>query len=223
MRTVILNVGVGGWHPRGSERLGKSIQEIHPELWESGSIEFLSLTTSYPPNSPTHEQAPYGFKPYAFQWAIENNYDIAIWMDSSMWLKKSIQPIIDIIKEKGYFLLRNGFTSGEWCCDDQLEPLEITREESFTIPHLIAGLMGFNLKDELSLEFLQRWLKSVPHFLGEWTNTGKCSSDARVLGSRHDQTFASVISHKLGMEWQDPQGYFDYDINKDAIVVAQGM
>lgn len=220
---MILNVGVGGWHPRGSERLTKSIHAIHPEIWESGSIEVMSWTAGYPPDSPTHQEAPYGFKPYAFKWASEQGYDIVIWMDSAVWAKKSIQPLIDQIKEKGHLLFKNGWTSGQWLCDNQLGPLNLSREQSLEIPHLMACVMGFDLNYPTSLTFLDQWIELVPHFKGEWSNTGICSTDNGVLGSRHDQSFASVISHRLGMEWTDPKGLISYDINEDSILVTQGM
>lgn len=215
---MILNVGVGAWHPRGTERLGNSLAKHTPT-----GTHYITWTHNYPPDSPTHSESNYAFKSYAFQWAIKEGFDIAIWMDSSMFLKKDLQPIIDVIQKDGHFLLRNGWTSGEWCCDNQLEPLGLSREEALQVPLLIAGLMGFDLRNKRSLKFLNEWHLLTPHFSGEWTNTGKCSEDQRVLGSRHDQTFASVISHRLGMEWLNPQGWFDYDIDKDAIVVARGM
>lgn len=223
MKIVIINVGVGGWHPKGSQRLGDSIASIHPELWESQDIQFMSWTTEYPVGSPTHQQAPYGFKPYAFLWAIENNYDIAIWADSAVWPKKSIHPLIDIINKQGHLLFQNGWTSGEWMCDNQMEALGLTRDEALQIPHLMACVMGFDLRNERSIEFLKQWISYTKDFLGEWTNTGLCSEDKRVLGSRHDQTFASVISHRLGMDWTNPKGLVSYDINEDSILVTQGM
>lgn len=223
MKIAILNVGVGGWHPKGTERLGKSINLFHPEIWEEQEIHFLSWTNSYPPNSPTHQQAPYGFKPYAFLYAIQHDYDLAIWMDSAVWLKKSIQPLIEIITKQGYLLFQNGWTNGEWLCDDQLEALGLTREDALKIPHLMACVMGFDLKNLKSQQFLRTWLDHTKDFRGEWTNTGPCSPDKRVLGSRHDQSFASAISVWLGMEWISPEGLISYNINDDSILVTQGM
>ena len=223
LRTVILNVGVGGWHPRGSERLSKSIQAIHPELWENGSVEVMLWVNSYPSDSPTHQQSNYAFKPFAFQWAIDNGFDVAIWMDSAVYLKKPLQPILDIITKQGHLLFRNGWTSGEWLCDNQLEPLGITRDEANQIGHIMACVMGFDLKNVRSIQFLSEWKRLSAYFSGEWTNTGNCSSDNSVLGSRHDQSFASIISNRLKMNWTNPQGLINYNINEDSIMVTQGM
>lgn len=144
-------------------------------------------------------------------------------MDSSVYLKKSIQPIIDLIEKEGQFMLLNGWKAGEWLCDNQLTALGITREESMNHKQLIGGVIGLNMNDQRALEFLDQWTKLSPHFKGPWTACPECSADERVLGSRHDQAFASVISTQLGMEWKEPQGYFDTNINADSILVAQGM
>lgn len=215
MKVVILNVGVGGWHPKGSRRLSASIV--------TQGRDIKTWTNEYPLDCPPHAEANYAFKPYAFKWAMEQGYDIAIWMDSAVWAKKSIDPLIEIIQKQGHLLFKNGWTASDWLCDNQLECLNLTREEAKTLPHMMANVMGFDLNNPMSKNFLDAWIIYANCFSGEWTNTGKCSQDTTVLGSRHDQAFASVISHKLGMEWSDPNGLISYNVNEDSILVTQGM
>lgn len=218
-RIAILNVASGGWYPRGQVRLMKSFEKVMPGY----GFDFLFWRDGYPEGSASHRDIPYQFKPYAFKYAIDSGFDYAIWMDSSVYLKKDISPIIDQIKSEGYFFFQNGWTSGEWLCDNQCEPLGITREESFSYPHIMACVMGFDLKNPKSLAFLKKWTELSIYFKGSWTSCIECSDDPRVKGSRHDQAFASVISHQMQMRHTPPKGLISYDVNDDAILIAQGM
>jgi len=217
MKVVVLNVGVGTWHPRGSSRLNHSLQANQYD----GDV--MLWTDGFPPDSPTHKQANYAFKAFAFKWAKEKGYDIAIWMDSSIYLKKSLQPIIDLIAKDGHFIIRNGWTASDWLCDNQIECLGITREQAKEAPLIIAGAMGFNLNDKKIWAMLEKWIEYTKCFSGEWTNTGICSQDDSVLGSRHDQSFMSVLAYQNNLTLHNPQGYLSYNVNDDVILAAQGM
>ena len=131
---------------------------------------------------------------------------------------------IDQIVKDGYLLLRNGWWSGEWCSDAALEPLGITREESMTIPHIMACVMGLDLRVERSVEFLEKYYEKANDgvsFIGAWDNkSGQVSKDPRVLGHRHDQTAASVIAWKLGMRnWLEH--WLVYDEGENVVIPEQ--
>lgn len=217
MRVAVINVGIGRWHPRGSARLKNSL------INTGFNGDILCWTDNYPKDCPPHHECNYAFKPYAFGETLES-YDIVIWMDSAVYAKKSIQPIIDHIDNNHYLLLQNGWTSGEWLCDNQLEPLGISREQSFQYPHVMACVMGFDLRINDNIFLLDNWKKLSEHFSGEWNNTGVCSKDKRVLGSRHDQSFISVLAHDRGYKLTDSKGILSYNIHdNDTILVTQGM
>lgn len=222
MRKVVLNCSIGGWYPKGAARLQRSLRDTgydgNTQCW----------INELPPNSRPHSVIPYHFKPKAFEWAAQHNYDLALWVDSSVFAIKDIEPLFKIIEEQGHLLFRNGWTSGEWCCDSALAPLGITREQSFEYPHLMACVMGFDLNNTTSLEALNRWLQVAPEaFPMPWDNKdGKCSSDPRVLGGRHDQTAMSIISTQLGMGWTSVDGILEYgnDAKNDStILLCQGL
>ena len=222
LRTVILNTSIGGWYPKGAARLQASLRDVG----YTGNIQ--CWINELPPNCRPHSVIPYHFKPMAFRWAVEHGYDIAIWMDSAVYAIRDIQPLIDIIESEGHLLFRNGWTSGEWCCDDCLEPLGITREQSFTYPHIMACVMGFDLNNTTSLESLSKWLEVAPKaFQGPWNNNDKtCSQDERVLGSRHDQTAMSIISTDLNMKWTDVNGIIEYGTTATSdttMLLSQGL
>jgi hypothetical protein len=169
-------------------------------------------TNALPPGSPSHEAVPYGFKAYALEQAarlVPNDPPTLMWMDSSIYLVKSLEPLWQSIESRGYWFSNNPpWNCGEWTCDSALEPLGITREEAFDIPQVIATCFGLDMRHEIAREFLKEYkrLADTPGaFQGPWTNeNGQASKDPRVKGHRHDQTAASVIAYRLGMKLTEP-------------------
>jgi hypothetical protein len=168
----------------------------------------LFWTGSYPPGSPTHREIPYAFKPYAFKAARDRGYDVAFWLDASIWPIKSVDYYFDLIRQDGHVLLtnvHNAWTVGQWCSDAALKTLDICREDALQMLDLSTGVVGLDFRHPRSTQFFEQWLALADDgitFPGAWTNKNhEVSSDDRVLGHRHDQTAASVISKRLGMRW----------------------
>jgi len=228
-KICVLNVSIGSWYPRGQERLSKSLDK------HGYKGKKLFWINSYPDGCPPHSKIPYAFKPYAFKEAQKKGFRIAIWMDSALYAVKSINPYIDRTFQDGHLLMGNGWTNGQWCTDAALKTLKLTREESLKMPHLMACVMGLDFTNERSLRFLDEWYNLSNDgitFVGPWNNNnGEASSDKRVLGHRHDQTAASTVSYRLGMEWVNHRktGVLYYDgtpddkVANDIILVSKGM
>lgn len=229
MKKCILNISSGSWYPRGQERQRNALDAV------GFAGDKLYWTNSYPTGCPPHSQLPYAFKPYAFKEAQRKGYDCALWMDSAVWPIKSVDFYFEEIAKEGHILIENGWTTGHWCKDAALPNLGITREESFHIPHLMACVMGLNLKHERSIRFLDKWFALANDgvtFPGPWTNAnGEASADKRVLGHRHDQTAAGVISYQMGMTWMSGVDakllYYDNrpmdKVSEEVILLTQGM
>lgn len=207
----VINVAVGaGWWPRGQKRLQKSVKEFTPEM------DFMGWNNQFPPGCPPHTQIPYAFKPYSFKNVRERGYRFALWCDAAVWAIRDITPVFEDIERDGHYLQNGGFTSGQWCSDAALVPLGITREEAFKMGHLMACIMGLDFQNETANKFLDRWLELADDgvtFPGAWSNKkGEVSADPRVLGHRHDQTAASVVSIQLGMKWAEkPRLNYKYE------------
>jgi len=224
----ILNVSCGGWYPRGQHRLFESLDQF------GFKGKKLFWKDRFPPGCPDHKKIPYAFKPYAFLEAKRRGYDIALWIDSALWAIKPIDYYLDKILKDGHVLLNNGWKTGQWCSDAALKTLRITREEAMDMPHLMANVMGLDFRNKRSIDFFEEWFRLSNDgitFPGSWTNkNNEVSKDPRVLGHRHDQTAASVISIRLGMNWTiDNTGVFYYDgrpmeqVPSNIILLARGM
>lgn len=196
-----INVAFGpGWWPRGQRRLGESFKRFSPET------PFLTWTDQVPPGCPPHKKVQYAFKPFAFADAFSRGYTTVLWVDAAAVLHKDPTPLFDQIEREGHYLQDNqGWTTGQWCSDSALQPLKVTREELFQTPHLMASVMGLDLTNKRSMEFLTQWKDLAAEgtaFKGDWKNDRRqVSKDPRVLGHRHDQTVASVLTLRLGMKW----------------------
>ena len=207
MKRAIVNFAKGGWYPTGQKRLVKSFED------RAYDGDFCLYGTVPELGCPSHEHVPYGFKAYALKKAMDDGYDQVVWADASVWLCSDHQRIWDQLDKDGYMFHLNGWNSGIWCCDAALPLLELTREEAFKIPHMMATVMGLDFRNDLANEFLDQYYQHALKgtFCGPWTNNNnEASSHPDVLGHRHDQTVASVVAWRLGMKnWL--QHWITYD------------
>ena len=81
---AIVNFAKGGWYPRAQERLKISLKDCEiPQFYFTDESQF---------NSPTHQQNPYAFKLYAFEYLKKQGYTQILWVDASMWAVKDPTP-----------------------------------------------------------------------------------------------------------------------------------
>ena len=179
--------------------------------------DFIYWSDELPPGSPSHFEAPFGFKPFCFMEAKKLGYDQILWMDSALVAIRPLEPIFKILEQKGYALFKNYTrTLGEWCSDEVLRMNNMTREDAMKIPEVNAAGIGLNLKNAIANEFLRMWHQKATDgrtFRGvkekianwedyddiAWNKTGRVSKDPRVRGHRQDQTAAGIIAHELHM------------------------
>jgi hypothetical protein len=210
---------------RGQKRLKDSlIQQGY-----QGDVHFFSEYGQV--GSKAHIEVPYQFKVYAIEKARKMGYDVVLYCDASIYAIKNVMPVINHIIEKGYLMEYCGFSVGEFSTDWCLNALGINRDEAMNIPLHSAGFTGLNFKNELAKSFFEKWYECAKEeitFCGDWNNdNNQCSLDKRCLGHRHDQTTASIIAHKLGIERINPH-YMQYiydgvDILPNTIFSCRGI
>jgi len=184
-KNVILNIGTNrAWYPKGRKRLLDSLEGKF-----DGDI--ISWTDEKDIPSPTHLDVPYAFKPYGFFKAKDLGYKNAFWADSSAICVKNVKPIFDEIEKCGYFMIQIGDAAHRWTNDNALKYFGVTREEVIGVPLFMAGMVGFDLTNDLSLEFLKRWKHAADHgaFNGSWKD------------HRHDLACGSIIAWQLGIKF----------------------
>jgi hypothetical protein len=232
-RTCVISLGISG--PQASDQPSVDFQDyarglarIKEALVRHGySGGIITWDHDYPTELPTTKRGHFAFKPYCFAEAHLRGYEIVLWLDSSIVVKRAIDPLLEHLERDGYLFFPESETVGEYCSDAALVPLGITREESFTLPSCWACVLGLDLRNAVSREFLRQWTDRAsdgvtfpgPKWSGVrgWPRT--VSQDRRVKGHRHDQTAASVIGAKLGMtNWRSRNDFFHFFDNDRSFV-----
>lgn len=195
----IINYSSGRYVPSAIRQKAK-LDEVG---YDGAYIQWLN---ELPPGSLPHQQVPYHFKPMAFFDAYTKGYRQIIWMDAPVFPARSVEPLFQVLDRDGYLIFRNGWTNGEWTADRALQSLKMSREQSFSEPHAMACVMGFDLSRTDVLMVFNNWmLSAMDAYPGPWTNkNGEASPDVRVLGHRHDQSAISAFAHQAGWHFTAP-------------------
>ena len=99
-----------------------------------------------------------------------------MWLDSSIVPLRPLSSLWKLIEKQGYWFSENlpqgrldlpCWNCGEWTCDSALGPLGITREEAFTIPHVIATAFGLDFSHQVARTSVERRTPHVPHGQGK--------------------------------------------------------
>jgi hypothetical protein len=221
IKHIIISVGKGAWYPEGVERLERSLNYHgftgHVKTWKR----------KLPTGSPMHIESPYAFKVKAFEWAVANGYTHIMWLDASSWALKNPDIIFDIINEKGHYFWGSGHNCAQTCNDKSLEYFGISRDVAETYHDLSSGLVGLNMNNERSAQFLQKWIAAERDgiFKGSREHDGQ-SQDPRFCFHRQDQSCASIIANQLGMEIDQPNilcGYYGPNMPESLVMCYKGM
>jgi hypothetical protein len=223
------------WYPRGQLRLERSLFD---QGFDGQVILFRDESEL---NVLPHREMPYAFKVAALRAAAKRGCTSLLWADASIFAIKPLDPIFDHIEKTGHLFFMSGFNCAQWTNDQALSIMGVTRDQADQMPMLMACCMGFDLRNERTRQFLDRFEHIVHHTLavrGNWTNDlGTESQDPRCKGHRHDQSVASIIAAQLGMELQPPvllnyygPAIYQYGqpndmskISPDTVLLGQGM
>ncbi len=212
-KAVIVNCGVNGWYPQGSERLERSL------IFNGFAGQLLFFKGQYPPNSPHHNDNPYAFKIYAIEEAIRQGYNTILLLDSSFWNIKDCTPIFDIITDKGIFGFRTGYNCAETCSDAALEWAGFTRDEAEQLPEIASGACGLRLDNPDGKAVYDMWKEGME--LGLFKNNRvhdlNDSADPRMIHARQDQSIWALAIHRRGLQVDDADyvAYYNSGYNKE--------
>lgn len=147
----------------GSQRLLDSMDENHvradllvcsPNLdaeadYESGG-RMVYLRNRYPKSKeygdcPTHQEAPYAFKAFIIQEALDMGYKKILWADSSCIFLRNLETYWQLSEELGVILLDNpGCPEATWTADDCLQHMGCDPEFAKTFFEIDAFMMLLN-------------------------------------------------------------------------------
>lgn len=192
----IINASVGGgWYPAGQKRLKESL------IYHGYGGDIITLEDVWPTDGYDSE-CPYNIKASCLEAAILDGYTTILWVDCSTWAIKDIMPVFDKITDQGYYFWPSGFTAEQTCNDKVLEYFELTRDEVHGVLDCSSSMFGLKIGNPLADEFAKQFIQAAKDgmFKGARHHDPSESSDPRFMFSRHDQSVATLLIHKLGMQ-----------------------
>jgi hypothetical protein len=227
---AIVSVATGPF-VRGLDRL--------TEWCAAHDTEYVTWRGRLPNGAPSHADVPYAFKPFAMNAAAVEATTL-LWCDSCMIPIKPLDPVWEQIERDGYLVFNNGYSNYEWTADSaypdlfadvyrdlpaHFDKLDATRNMNRNIKHVVGGLIGLDLTQQIGKDFLAEWyrLAKTRAFCGPWINSNyphTVSPRPRsgwapcgppdVRGHRHDQSALSVIAWRLGCKLTEAPNLFSY-------------
>ncbi|MBV8879154.1 MAG: hypothetical protein JO332_04230 [Planctomycetaceae bacterium] len=231
-KRALVNVATGRYVPL-QRRLVNSAAAVG---WTGG---LLTWTDALPPGSPSHDEAPYGFKLYAISEALRKGYTSVLWLDAPCRAALPLGPIFEAIERDGHCFVSSGERLGNWASDDCLAAFGIPRDAAMTLPLLNGAFLGLDLEHARTREWYRRIVQQCEAGLFRGAaltehappevrarnidkDTGPLSDDPRCWGHRHDEAVGSCLAPLLGMDLT-PQGtLFDMKEASGAIVRYEG-
>lgn len=199
----------------------KALARLSDSLRDNFQGDFFAWIGEEALGSPKHSDNPYAFKIHAIDKAIEQGYTQILWLDSSCYAIKNLEPLFDVIKRDGLLMQDSDCMLGDWTNDETLSYFGIERETAKQIPMFSAGFFGLNTKDIKATQLYLSWKVSMlkGYFKGSWDN------------HRHDMSCASAIAYNMGItklykphnSLMQYAGIYDHPLHENIIIKAQGL
>lgn len=212
----------------------KRLARLSESLRNNFDGDFLGFINEASVGSPLHTDNPYAFKIYCWDKAIKAGYENILWLDTSCFAIKNVQPVFDEIEKDGFIFQDSGHFLGTWANDLTLDYFYMSRDQAMKVRMIgNAGFLGLNTSTDDAMLFFKTWKQSMKDgcFAGAWTNEGNTESDdERCRGHRHDMSCSSAVVHNMGLsdlmknfdEWVQYAGVFEATLNDTIIFKAQG-
>lgn len=220
VKACIINANTGnGWYPAGSERLRRS-------LLYHGYAHDMFIWNGWM-NEEFKRNTPYNLKAAAWHEALQRDYDIILWLDSSVWAIKDPYILLDVILKEGYYFWKSGYNCAQTCSDKCLEYYGVTRDTAEGYLDCSTSMFGIHTANETAMQFINKWMQSARDGVFEGSRVHDFQSrDKRFLFHRQDQSAASMIIGEMGLHMYDPGIYSSYyqPLQNDSVVFTmRGM
>lgn len=216
MDLTIINYGSPGGYQNISERLEQSLIKHAP------NAQRMIFKGVLPEGSPEHSENPYAFKIYAFEQAIKAGHKKIMWLDSSFYAVKNIQPLYDYVTEHGFHFFRTGYNLAQSVNDRTLKYAGVTRNDAEQMEEYASGMVAFDFDKPICRLVYNDWRDFMQkgYFKGSRVHDNQ-SQDPRFLFHRQDQSCLSLAMHRHGMRMNDTEmvAYFGGNYNKEKILM----
>lgn len=161
--------------------------------------EFCGFMGEGSVGAPRHDDNPYAFKLYAIDHVRKMGFSKILWLDTSVYAVRPVEPVFNWMADKGVFMEEAGHLVGTWSPSRVLTYFGITKEQADNMPMFAAGYCGIDFTNPVGVAFFAEWWRAMRNdmFKGTWAE------------SRHDMTCGSIIANKMGLQKHySPGGQF---------------
>ena len=193
----------GSPYKRGQERLKRSL--IHHGFRYDIKLYQDFITNDF------NRECGYNIKADALQQVIKEGYERILWLDSSVWAVRPVEPLFDYIDSNGWYFHSNGFNLRQTADDNALDYFGISPNLAWLMPDLSSSMFGLHMGNPKAQEWAKLWIQSAKD--GLWNTSrehANGSEDPRYMFDRQDQTAATALMHKLNMNMVDRGVYSMY-------------
>ena len=196
-----------------TKKYAKGQQRLMNSLHHKTDADILFYEKEYQVGAPKHQDMQYAFKPYALDKARNDGYSLVLWLDASMYVLKSLEPIFREIEETGYFFQNSGWVNERWTTPEQEEYFGTNEGRMIS-----SGVVGLNLRSEEGNEFLDKWV---------WASIKGMFNGSHEV-TRHDQTCASLIIEQMQLKITENNTHWTYgkpeaEYPDNILIVADGI
>lgn len=201
----IINCGFPEGYASISERLDASLSST------DYSGDRIILKNERPPLSPSHQENPYAFKIYLFEHALGLGYKKIMWLDSSFYVVKNPQPLIDYVNKNGFYFFKTGYNLAQSVNDKTLCYANMVRDGAEQITEYASGCVALNFDFPEVRKMYMRWKEYMlaGMFKGSRAHGGQ-SDDPRFLFHRQDQSCLSLAMFENGIKMKDDPEFVAY-------------
>lgn len=181
---VIVYVSLNKSFRRGIERLIKNVAQsefVGHLLWQIGGwpdVEGGSLNLAH---------VPYSFKACMFREVMNMGYEKVLWLDSSIVPLGGVQRMFEVIEQKGYLAVSNGWRANEFSTPYLNKYYNLEPKDVRSIKTLRSGVFGVDLCTAKGREIIEDWYQAA-------------KDQVPFYSPKPDQTVLSIIVHKHGCE-----------------------
>jgi hypothetical protein len=169
----------------------------------------IEIHSGLPTECPSHQDVPYGFKPYLFREAYLLGYRQIMWLDSTMMVLRDLTPIFDMMKKNGVVAFHNeGHPLYKWISQKAIANTGVSLSK--VTYQIMACALGFDLSHPMGKKVFKEWLALSRD--GESFQNNPCLNPN--YHHRHDQACLSALLWKIPFKLL-PYGYLVYEAHSD--------
>jgi hypothetical protein len=186
---IIIYASFNHRYPKGAQRLFSLISQsdfkghVYFRMGGWPDIQGGSLVLAH---------VPFAFKVCFFKEMQEMGYKRVLYLDSSILPNVSLNEFFHIIKERGYFIVKNWHDlnlSEYFMREEVARYFGYTYDQACRLLSCSACVFGVDFTDKKGAQAIDSWYKAA------------CDPDA-FYSARSDQTALSLVLHSLGMtDW----------------------